>query len=163
MGDEILGNDLNIIDDLEIRWSLVTNGLNADAIKETLNGTDDSSLNTMLLNMPTNKCSNLKDFGDYLMHATKYSDILFKFNLVNTTRKWRFKRFVAKRKVILKFCLCFVEIKFKINLQVFASIFEKLKKFVVGFGNWSQSLSSCIKARGIMSIYLFCLLFLIFC
>ena len=87
VGDEILGNDLNIIDDLEIRWSLVTNGLNADAIKETLNGTDDSSLNTMLLNMPTNKCSNLKDFGDYLMHATKYSDILFKFNLVNTTRK----------------------------------------------------------------------------
>ena len=81
-----MGNDLNIIDDLEIRWSLVTNGLNADAIKETLNGTDDSSLNTMLLNMPTNKCSNLKDFGDYLMHATKYSDILFKFNLVNTNR-----------------------------------------------------------------------------
>ena len=82
-----MGNDLNIIDDLEIRWSLFTNGLNSDAIKETLNGTDDSILNTMLLNMPTNKCSNLKDFGDYLMHATKYSDILFKFNLVNTTRK----------------------------------------------------------------------------
>ena len=82
-----MGNDLNNIDDLEIRHSLVTNGLNADSIKEKLNGTDDSSLNTMLLNMPTNKCSNLKDFGDYLMHATKYSDILFKFNLVNNTRK----------------------------------------------------------------------------
>ena len=48
----------------------------------------------------SNKCSNLKDFAVYLKHATKYSDILFKFNLVNTTRKWRFKRFIAKQKVI---------------------------------------------------------------
>ena len=101
VGEDILKNN----DDLEIKHALLINGLNADAIKETLNGADDSSLNTMLLNMPTNKCSNLNDFGVYLKHATKYSDILFKFNLVNSTRKWRFKRFIAKQKINSKLIL----------------------------------------------------------
>ena len=87
------------------------NGLNADSIKRALGGEDDTDLNSMLLNMPTNKCTNLNDYGVYLNHSTKYSDLLFKFNLINTTRKWRFKRYVAKQKVCHFFIFIILEIK----------------------------------------------------
>lgn len=99
MSNVVESNILNDPKKQAIRNILVNNGLDAPSIKATLGSEDDIDLNTMLLNMPTNKCSNLNDYGVYLNRSTNYSELLFRYNLVNSTRKWRFKRYVAKQKV----------------------------------------------------------------
>ncbi len=102
----------------EIRSRLARGGLLADQIKKTLSGEDkdiakeknakeknqdkeedNTSLKEMLLNMPTNKTSCLVELGKYLSYSTTYSELLFKFNKVNTTRNWRFRRYAAKQRV----------------------------------------------------------------
>ena len=99
VGDEILPNhhENHII----IRNRLEAAGLDADQIKESLGVSEDISLNSMLLNMPTRKSAYLSEYSKYLHYSTTYCDLLFKFNEINTNRKWRFKRFVSKQRVIL--------------------------------------------------------------
>ena len=70
-----------------IRKRLEDAGLDADQIKESLGGIDDISLNSMLLNMPTNKSAYLSEYSKYLHYSTTYCDLLFKFNEINTNRK----------------------------------------------------------------------------
>ena len=65
------------------------NGLDVDSTKEVLGGEDYSTLYSMLLNMSTNKCTNLNDYGVYLNHLTNYSEILL-------SSIWRFEKLPSK-------------------------------------------------------------------
>ena len=109
MNDELFDDNVSKKYKQEIGYALVSEGLSADGIRESLGGNNDTSLSDMLLNMPTNKTSCLVEYGQYLNYSTTYSELLFKFNKLNTTRKWRFKRYAAKQRV---------NINYKIKIQV---------------------------------------------
>ena len=63
MNEELFDDSVSIHKQ-EIGYVLLSEGLTADCIRETLGGTDDTSLSDILLNMPTNKTSCLVEYGN---------------------------------------------------------------------------------------------------
>ena len=55
MNDELFDDNVSKKYKQEIGYALVSEGLSADGIRESLGGTDNTSLSDMLLNIPTNK------------------------------------------------------------------------------------------------------------
>jgi hypothetical protein len=56
-----------------------------------------------ILNMKCSKTSTMDDYRSYLKHFGQHAVEILKFNMLNTTRKWKFNVYVAKQKVSFNF------------------------------------------------------------
>ena len=67
------------------------------------------NINQLMLDMPTNRTSYLNEYKNYIEYSSKHAETFHEFNLINSQRKWRYKCYVFKYKVIsffikLNFC-----------------------------------------------------------
>jgi hypothetical protein len=84
---------------------------------------------TVILNqMKSNKTGNIIEYKEYLGYVKKYENILFKYNSINTSRKWEFNSYRAKQ-------------------VVYDKLHQTFKDCVVGYGNYSQPGSSKIRVK----------------
>jgi len=85
-------------------------------------------LDKKLMLIPCSKSSDIEEYKNHLKLSSNLVLLAHEFNQMNSTRKYKFKRYLAKNKV-------------------FGNLLSYLQQFNIGFGNFSQSASSPIKKK----------------
>ena len=64
-------------------------------------------LDKMLLNMLSKRTASFDKYCEYLQYSSEVSPLMHDFNMANTSRKWKFNKYTAKKRVMLYLILKF--------------------------------------------------------